>query len=156
MLSRGAPTPALADEGGVSFWVPGFFGSLAATPQTPGFSFGTILYHTSVKAGADVAFARQVSRGNITVPFTGNVDINLKARADLALGVVSYVFTDKVLGAQASVQVLVPYGRIRAKSMARSPARRPDRLHGVRQPKRLGDRVWRPRAAVCAEMERRR
>ncbi len=64
-------TPALADEGGVSFWVPGLFGSLAATPQTPGFSFATIYYHTSVKAGADVAFARQVSRGNITVPFTG-------------------------------------------------------------------------------------
>ena len=29
---------ALADEGGVSFWVPGFFGSLAAAPQQPGFS----------------------------------------------------------------------------------------------------------------------
>jgi hypothetical protein len=26
---------AFADEGGVSFWVPGFFGSLAATPQQP-------------------------------------------------------------------------------------------------------------------------
>jgi hypothetical protein len=24
---------ALADENGISFWVPGFFGSLAATPQ---------------------------------------------------------------------------------------------------------------------------
>ena len=29
---------SLADEGGVSFWIPGFFGSLAATPQQPGFS----------------------------------------------------------------------------------------------------------------------
>jgi hypothetical protein len=110
-LAALAPKPALADEGGVSFWIPGFFGSLAATPQTPGFSFGTIYYHTSVKAGADVAFARQVSRGNITVPFTGNVDINLKARADLAIGIATYVFTDKVLGAQASVNLLVPYGR---------------------------------------------
>ena len=110
-LAALAPKPALADEGGVSFWVPGFFGSLAATPQTPGFSFGTIYYHTSVKAGADVAFARQVSRGNITVPFTGNVNINLKARADLVMGVASYVFTDKVFGAQASVSLLVPYGR---------------------------------------------
>ena len=107
----GMPTPALADEGGVSFWVPGFFGSLAATPQTPGFSFGTIYYHTSVKAGPDVAFARQVSRGNITVPFTANVNIDLKARADLVMGVASYVFADKVLGAQASVSLLVPYGR---------------------------------------------
>src|SRR5262249_51822022 len=61
-----APESARADEGGVSMWVPGFFGSLAATPQTPGFSVAFIYYHTSLKAGADVAFARQVSRGNIT------------------------------------------------------------------------------------------
>src|SRR5262249_48021007 len=62
-------TPAAADEGGVSFWVPGFFGSLAATPQVPGFTFATIYYHTSVSAGADVGFARQVSRGNFTTNF---------------------------------------------------------------------------------------
>ena len=77
------PKPAAADEGGVSFWVPGFFGSLAATPQQPGWSFATIYYHTSVKAGADVAFARQVGRGNINVNFNGNLNINLKADADL-------------------------------------------------------------------------
>ena len=28
----GTTTIACADEGGVSFWVPGFFGSLAASP----------------------------------------------------------------------------------------------------------------------------
>jgi hypothetical protein len=104
-------TPAFADEGGVSLWVPGFFGSLAATPQQPGFTFSTIYYHTSVTAGADVAFARQVHRGNINVPFTGNVDINLKAKADLAMAVGSYVFATPVLGAQASINLLVPYGR---------------------------------------------
>jgi hypothetical protein len=49
----------LADEGGVSFWVPGFFGSLAATPQQPGWSLATVYYHTSVSAGADVARARE-------------------------------------------------------------------------------------------------
>ena len=27
-----------ADEGGVSFWLPGIYGSLAATPQQPGWS----------------------------------------------------------------------------------------------------------------------
>ena len=130
-----ATTPALADEGGVSFWVPGFFGSLAATPQTPGFSFATIYYHTSVKAGADVAFARQVSRGNITVPFTANVDINLKARADLALCVPTYVFTDKIFGAQAAISAADPVGRNRVEVDGTLTARgRPDRLHGVRQP----------------------
>src|SRR4051794_41804597 len=47
-FSRGA----LADENGISFWVPGFFGSLAATPQQAGWSLATIYYHTSVSAGA--------------------------------------------------------------------------------------------------------
>ena len=42
-----------ADEGGVSFWVPGFFGSLAAAPQQPGWSQANIYYHTNVSAGGD-------------------------------------------------------------------------------------------------------
>ncbi len=42
----GHPQAAFADEGGVSFWVPGFFGSLAATPQQPGWSVANIYYHT--------------------------------------------------------------------------------------------------------------
>jgi hypothetical protein len=41
---------ALADEDGVSFWIPGFFGSLAATPQQPGWSLISIYYHTDVSA----------------------------------------------------------------------------------------------------------
>jgi hypothetical protein len=54
-----------ADEGGVSFWVPGFFGSLAAVPQQPGWSLASIYYHTSVSAGADVALAREIQIGRI-------------------------------------------------------------------------------------------
>src|SRR6266540_38363 len=45
------PTAALADEGGVSFWIPGFFGSLAAAPLQPGWTLQTNYYHTSVSAG---------------------------------------------------------------------------------------------------------
>lgn len=112
-LTVGA-TPARADEGGVSFWVPGFFGSLAAAPQTPGFSVAFIYYHTSLTAGADVAFARQVSRGNITVPFTTSVNIDLKAKADLGMAAPSYVFAEKIFGAQASIAVLIPVGRTQA------------------------------------------
>jgi hypothetical protein len=108
------PTAAFADEGGVSFWVPGFFGSLAATPQQPGFAIAFIGYHTSVKAGADVAFARQVHRGQINTNFVGNLDVNL--RADVTLGMVapSYVFAERFLGAQATIALLVPYGRAHA------------------------------------------
>ena len=50
-------TSSRADEGGVSFWVPGFVASLAATPQVPGFSFANILYYSQISAGGNVAYA---------------------------------------------------------------------------------------------------
>jgi hypothetical protein len=118
MLTLGAVAitarPAIADEGGVSFWVPGFFGSFAATPQQPGFSLATIYYHTSVSAGGNVAVARQVHFGNITANLTGNVTANLDARADLGFSIPSYVFATPVLGGQATMLLLVPYGRSQA------------------------------------------
>ncbi len=105
---------AAADEGGVSFWVPGFYGSLAATPQVPGWNLATIYYHTSVSAGADVAFARQVPIGNLTVPFTAQINANLNATADLGIAIPQYVFATPVLGGQAAVGMLVPVGNSRA------------------------------------------
>jgi hypothetical protein len=102
---------ALADEGGVSFWLPGLFGSLAAVPQAPGWSLATVGYHTSVSAGADVAFARQVTRGGITVNFPGNLNANLKADANLALAVPTYVFASPVLGGQLGVSMAGIFGR---------------------------------------------
>ena len=106
-----ASNTSFADEGGVSFWVPGFFGSLAATPQQPGFSLATIYYHTTVNAGGDVAFARQVSRGGITANLTGNINASLNANADLGFAIPTYVFAAPVLGGQAAVSMIVPYGR---------------------------------------------
>jgi len=106
-----ACSPASADEGGVSFWIPGFFGSLAATPQQPGWSLATIGYHTSVKAGGDVGFARQVSRGQLTANLSATIDVALDADATLAIAVPTYVFQTPVLGGQAAVALLVPYGR---------------------------------------------
>ena len=47
----------------MSFWLPGFFGSLAATPLQPGFSLTSIYCHTSVEAGAEVARAREIRIG---------------------------------------------------------------------------------------------
>jgi hypothetical protein len=105
------PKPAVADEGGVSFWIPGFFGSLAAAPQQPGWSFTTMFYNTNVKAGADVAFARQVHRGNINVNFTGNLNINLRAPPDIQFFAPSYTFATPVLGGQATFFLLGAYGR---------------------------------------------
>src|SRR5262249_57455846 len=63
-------TNSWADEGGVSFWLPGIYGSLAAVPGQPGASFITFNYYDSVRAGADVARAReiQIARFDPTLP----------------------------------------------------------------------------------------
>src|SRR5271170_1313556 len=67
------PGVSLADEGGVSFWVPGQFGSLAAVPQTPGWSFAAVNYYTSVSAGGNVAAAREVTIGRLNPTVSVNL-----------------------------------------------------------------------------------
>jgi len=109
-----APNLAQADEGGVSLWVPGFFGSLAAAPVQPGWSVATIYYHTSVDAGGNVAFARQVTRGNLKANFTGRLDAVLDADAHLGFMFPSYTFASPVLGGQLTLGALGAYGRTRA------------------------------------------
>jgi hypothetical protein len=104
------PKIALADEGGVSFWVPGFFGSLAAAPQVPGWSLATIYYHTSVSAGADVALAREFQIGRIPANLSANLNASLNATGDLGFVIPSYVFATPVLGGQASASLLGAYG----------------------------------------------
>src|SRR5262245_33755762 len=106
-----APGSALADEGGVSFWIPGFFGSLAATPQQPGWSLATIYYHTSVSAGSDVARAREITTGRMPINVSASLTASLDANADLGLAIPSYVFATPVLWGQASVSLIGIYGR---------------------------------------------
>src|SRR6516164_3458386 len=113
-VALAAPVIAKADEGGVSFWIPGFFGSLAASPQQPGWSLTNIAYQTSVSADAGVAIARERTLGNIPVNLnlSANLTASLSARADLDLLMASYVFKTPVLGGQASVSLLGLYGRM--------------------------------------------
>src|SRR5690349_9252418 len=56
-----SPSLSSADEGGVSFWIPGLYGSLAAAPQVPGWAVGIIDLYNPVSAGGNVAAARQVT-----------------------------------------------------------------------------------------------
>jgi hypothetical protein len=105
------PRAAQADEGGVSFWIPGFFGSLAATPQQPGWSFADILYNTSVKAGGDVALAREFQIGNVPLHFSGSASASVKADVGIDVAIPQYVLATPVLGGQASVALLGIYGR---------------------------------------------
>jgi hypothetical protein len=68
-------TISRADESGNSFWLPGTFGSLAATPGQPGWAFAAVYYHTSVSVGADVARSRELQIGR----FNPNLNVNLNA-----------------------------------------------------------------------------
>src|SRR5215471_12009532 len=102
---------ARADEGGVSFWIPGFFGSLAAVPQqAPGWSIASITYHTSVSAGGDVARSREFELGRIPVNLTANVSANVHASVPLEIVAGTYTFATPVLGGQASASLLGIYG----------------------------------------------
>lgn len=101
----------MADEGGVSFWLPGLFGSLAAVPTTPGWSLTTMYYHTSVGAGGGVARAREITIGQYPVGLTANVNASLTADVDLQLMIPTYVFATPFLGAQAAISVMGIYGR---------------------------------------------
>jgi hypothetical protein len=102
---------ARADEGGVSFWIPGFFGSLAAVPsQAPGWSMTSIYYHDSVAAGADVARAREFQIGNIPANLTASVSATVNANVDIGFLAGTYTFATPVLGGQASASLLAAYG----------------------------------------------
>jgi len=109
-----APSFALADEGGVSFWVPGFFGSLAAAPQQPGWTLTNQYYHTSVSADAGVAIARERELRNIpaNLNLSANLNASLSSRADFGFLTLEYVLKTPVLGGQASFALLGAYGRV--------------------------------------------
>jgi hypothetical protein len=101
---------SLADEGGVSFWLPGSFGSLAAIPQQPGWSAASIYYHTTVSAGGDVALLREFQTGRIPANLSAPLNASLNATGDLGLFAPSYVFATPVLGGQAAASVTAIYG----------------------------------------------
>jgi hypothetical protein len=100
-----APNKSVADENGISFWIPGQFGSLAALPSQPGWSFATIYYHTSVKASGAVAAAREVTIGQVPNTVNVNLNVNMDARADLQFLVPTYTFQTPVLGGQLALSM---------------------------------------------------
>lgn len=105
------PHASIADEGGVSFWLPGLYGSLTALPAQPGWSFATIYYHTSLNAGGGVAAARQVTIGKLNPTVNVNLNANLNAQIDLEFLAATYVFQTPVLGGQFAVGMAGAFGR---------------------------------------------
>jgi hypothetical protein len=102
---------AWADEGGISFWLPGLFGSLAAAPQVPGWAVAVVNYYSNVSAAGNVAAAREVTIGKLNPSINVNLNVNLKGTADFVVFDPSYVFATPVFGGQFAVSVAGFVGR---------------------------------------------
>jgi hypothetical protein len=109
-LCASAATIARADEDGVSFWIPGFFGSLAAAPQQPGWSYTWINYYTNVSATGNTAVAREITIGQFNPALNVSINANVRAQADIGIFAPTYVFATPFLGGQASASLLMNYG----------------------------------------------
>jgi hypothetical protein len=90
----GTSTAAMADAGGLSFWLPGLMGSLAAVPGEPGWSWTTLYVHIDVSADSSKNFVRG-----------GSVVAGLHARADAVAIGPTYTFATPVFGGQAAFSV---------------------------------------------------
>lgn len=93
---------AIADEAGISFWLPGLYGSFAAVPTEPGWSFATVYVHPSASAGASQAFPRGGG---------GQVDLGVKGRGDLVAFGPTYTFEQPFWGGQLALSLLGIGGR---------------------------------------------
>jgi hypothetical protein len=100
ILALAAPL-SRADEGGVSFWAPGLYGSLASTPGNPGLSFALVYYHGKADAGAD----KQLTHG-------GRIIVGLEAKADILFFGPAYTFSGAVLGGQAGLSLTWVAGHV--------------------------------------------
>jgi hypothetical protein len=96
---------ALADEDGVSFWLPGTYGSLAAAPLQPGWALGVVYYHATVSAGGSVAAARQITIGKFDSTVNVSLDAKVKSRANVAVIDPNYTFTSPILGGQLALDM---------------------------------------------------
>jgi hypothetical protein len=105
------PDVSRADESGISFWLPGLYGSLSATPTTPGWSMGAIYYHTSVDASGAAAAAREIQVGRFSPTINVNLNISLSGQADLLFLAPTYTFATPVFGGQLSATVASIFGR---------------------------------------------
>jgi hypothetical protein len=100
LLSLAFADRAWADEAGVSFWLQGQFGSFAAAPSNPGWSFESTFYHATAAAGTGTSFPRG-----------GAIQAGMKSPTDFVMLTPTYVLATPVLGGQASVGMTGLFGR---------------------------------------------
>jgi len=108
-----AAPAAWADEGGVSFWVPGLYGSLAAVPLQSGWSGAAVYYHDSVSASGAIAAAREVTIGGLGRSVAVDLNVNLHADLDVVFPQVAYTFATPVFGGQLQTSMLGVVGQNR-------------------------------------------
>jgi hypothetical protein len=112
LASIGTPTTTKADEGGVSFWIPGFFGSLAAAPLEPGMALTVTNYYDSVHAGDDVARARLITIRGLNTSLGASANANLDAKLNFDIWAPSYTFEQRFLGGQATFALMSLIGEV--------------------------------------------
>jgi hypothetical protein len=94
------PRIAAADEAGVSFWLPGQYGSFSAVPSDPGWSFESSYYHASAEASRGISFERG-----------GAIQAGMKSPSDLFMFTPTYAFKTPIFGAQAAFGTTILYGK---------------------------------------------
>ena len=88
-----------ADEGGVSFWLPGQYASFAATPGQPGWSLPITLYYYNGNASASKTF----SRGDA-------LNVGLDSQGPLFMLSPTWVPDQTLFGGQLSLSLTLGYG----------------------------------------------
>jgi hypothetical protein len=102
---------AYGDEAGVSFWLPRQLGGLAAVPATPGWSLGTVYYHTFIGASGSVAASKEIEINRFPANVNVSLNANLSARGDQSFLVPTYSFATPVLGGQLAIGIAELFSR---------------------------------------------
>ena len=97
------PAVSFADEDGVGFWLPGIYGSLAAVPQQPGFTFTAINYFDSVSGSGSIAAAREITIGKLNPTVNVSLNATVTSKVDVVLPYLNYVFAMPVFGGQLAL-----------------------------------------------------
>src|SRR5262245_32932664 len=121
-----APSAAHADNGGLSFWLPGIFGSLAAVPGQPGWTWSSLYLHLEVAGGG----GREFQRG-------GAIVAGLHARSDVGVSGLTYTFATPVLGGQAALSLLGAGGGVQVGIDATLTGPRGNQISGSARDARL-------------------
>jgi len=79
------PATSRADDGGVSFWLPGQYASLAAAPQVPGWAMGVIYLHSNASASGSVAASKEITTSRIPPTVNVNLNLSLSGQADVVI-----------------------------------------------------------------------